>query len=122
ELCYSVEITQFKIKSSFLFGMLDFDWSSVIPKMFERKLTSLSICNYACPSYLPKSSMTALIKSLTSIIDKEISFASSMERISSDEKRSQTVKDYRIEETNGIPNCSISAFLITHKNRDPSKL
>ncbi|GMT25086.1 hypothetical protein PFISCL1PPCAC_16383 [Pristionchus fissidentatus] len=102
--------------------MVDFDWSSVIPKMFERKLTSLSICNYDCPSYLPKSSRTALVKSLTSIRNKEISFASSMERISSGEVRRQTVNDYRIEETNSIPSCSMSALFITHKNREPSKL
>ncbi|GMT25085.1 hypothetical protein PFISCL1PPCAC_16382, partial [Pristionchus fissidentatus] len=122
EICFTINIIRKATMSKLLFEIPDIHWSDVIPKMFDHKLTSLSICNYACPSYLPKSARMALIKSLTSISDKEIYFASSMERISTNAEGRQFVNDYRVEETNSTANCYMSTFLVTHKKREPIKL
>ncbi|GMT26134.1 hypothetical protein PFISCL1PPCAC_17431, partial [Pristionchus fissidentatus] len=79
ELCSSIAIIQerlfgFPRTSSFLFGVSDGDWSTVIPAMFDRKLESLSIHNYASSAYLSESDQLALIRGLTRITSRQIRF------------------------------------------------
>ncbi|GMT18383.1 hypothetical protein PFISCL1PPCAC_9680, partial [Pristionchus fissidentatus] len=53
--------------SAYLFGLVDADWVQIIYDMFARRMTNLSIDNYAYPSWITKGDGEKLMEMQKSI-------------------------------------------------------